>query len=378
VVLAPRLASKNRRSVSIQGLCPYLIHPSSPTVDSMRLLSLTRELRDPTSPITHFLRTTFRCTERVERSFERQLRGAPTLRPIEADRDYPYALVGGAIDYRIKYYFGIPPWILVPAARSSIWWHGGIYGSDAGTALDDRVPFPIYGPGNSLHHIPRVTAELFMSLQEFLTRVAPVHQRLSLDDEAWLCRYCYGLALVDRKMTAAHANEPYELKKLQPGATLADLWDLAPRRPVGDVRQLSYLFHDHHRVLFEQQVNIAPQCVWNQRIGATADLQVEHMLIDMKTTILSRLDLRWLYQVLAYVLLDVHDALKIERVGFSMVRQGVFATWDVDHLIQVITGSSTCTRERLRSTLLSAIWASHTRSDQRRPTASRDTCLTSP
>ncbi len=98
----------------------------------------------------------------------------------------------------------------------------------------------------------------------------------------------------------------------------------------------------------------------------------------MKATIRPRLDLQWLYQVMAYVLLDIHAALRIERVGFSMVRQRVFVTWDVDHLIQGITGSSTCTRERLRSTLLSAIWASHTRSDQRRPTASRDTCLTSP
>lgn len=91
----------------------------------------------------------------------------------------------------------------------------------------------------------------------------------------------------------------------------------------------------------------------------------------MKTTIRSRLDLRWLYQVLAYVFLDVHDTLRIERVGFYMVRQGVFVTWDVDQLIRVITGSSPTTRELWRGLAL------HTRSDHQRPSAGRDTCPTS-
>lgn len=327
----------------------------------MRLLSLTCEIRNPTSPVARCLRSTFRAVDLVAQDFDQQTRDATTLLPPGAGPDYPYALVGGGIDYRIKYYFAILPFLLLPAARSAQWWHSGQRSSDAGTALDDRVPFDLYGPGNSRPLIPRVVAELLTRLREFLDNVNPLYKRLEPEDEAWLCRYCCGLALVDRKMTAAHAGEPYALKSLKPGATLDDLWQLVPRAAVADVRQLSFLYYERHRDLFARKVDVAPHYVWEQRIGASADLLIDQTLIDIKTTTRPRLDPLWLYQVIAYVLLDVRDTMAIDRIGFYLARQGLLVTWDFEELLWLATGSREMTRERLRATLLSAIWATHAR-----------------
>jgi hypothetical protein len=327
----------------------------------MRLLSLTRELRSPQSPIDHCLRTSLRQLDSVTADFAQQLNGAETLARHNPGSDHPYAMVGRAIDYRIKYYFDLPSLFLLPAVRGSMWWHSGRETSDVGTALDDRVPFPMWGPGNSQVSIPRVAAALFTSLQTLLTRVHPVHTRLAADDEAWLCRHCYGLALVERQMSSAVAGEPYELKRLKPGATLDDLWEMAPGDAVADVRRLSYLFHDRHHDLFSKTVTVAPQVVLSQQIGASPDLLVERTLVDLKATMRPRLDPLWLYQVVGYALLDETDHLQLERVGFYLVRQGVFVIWDIDHLLREVTGSPTMTRERLRATFRSAVWATHTK-----------------
>jgi hypothetical protein len=66
------------------------------------LVSATEEIRHPGSLIARFLRTEFPVLADLASDFERQIRGAVTLAPSTAGSDYPWSMVGTAIDYRLR------------------------------------------------------------------------------------------------------------------------------------------------------------------------------------------------------------------------------------------------------------------------------------
>jgi hypothetical protein len=126
----------------------------------MRLISATEEVRRPNSPIAHFLHGTFPDIGALSADFDRQLTGATTLVPAHPDPDYPWSLVGTAIDYRIRFYLEVIPISRLLAFRSSGSWVG-----DAGASLAEQVIFK-YGPDSQLGAtMPRMSAELFESLR---------------------------------------------------------------------------------------------------------------------------------------------------------------------------------------------------------------------
>src|SRR5262245_40898081 len=73
-------------------------------------MSLTGHLEDKNSPVGVFLRTRFPNTRTLAAQINAELRDAQVLRPPGAPaQDYPYARIGHAIDYRIRYAFALTP-----------------------------------------------------------------------------------------------------------------------------------------------------------------------------------------------------------------------------------------------------------------------------
>src|SRR5262245_10916310 len=73
-------------------------------------MSLTRHLEDTRSPVGAFLRTRFPNTRTLTAQINAEMRDAePLLPPGASGQDYPYARIGHAIDYRIRYAFAITP-----------------------------------------------------------------------------------------------------------------------------------------------------------------------------------------------------------------------------------------------------------------------------
>jgi hypothetical protein len=67
------------------------------------LVSATNEIRHPGSLIARFLREQFPVLSDLATDFERQMRCAETLAPAKAGGDYPWSMVGTAIDYRLRF-----------------------------------------------------------------------------------------------------------------------------------------------------------------------------------------------------------------------------------------------------------------------------------
>ena len=79
-------------------------------------MSLSRHVKDKNSPVGQFLRSRFSNTRPFLKEPRQRVRSTDTSRP-EIDSGhpdvgsvpYPYDLIGMAIDYRIRYYFGVTP-----------------------------------------------------------------------------------------------------------------------------------------------------------------------------------------------------------------------------------------------------------------------------
>jgi hypothetical protein len=194
--------------------------------------------------------------------------------------------------------------------------------------------------------MPKVSADLFIALREFLRRVRPARRYLSRDDEAWLCRYCAALALIDRKITGKLRTGADPLHALPAGSTLEDLFALIPRAAIVDICQLSRRFQSTTgREWLTGTVKFDPS-VWVGNIGASPDVLVGDCLLDLKTSIRPRLDRLWLDQLLLYTLV-VGDRKKISRLGFHLLRQDQTVTWSMDKFLTQAARGSEVDIERL-------------------------------
>jgi hypothetical protein len=251
-------------------------------------------------------------------------------------------LVGTAIDYRLRFLFEILPVTHLQAFRAAQGWHV----SDAGTALSELVTFPNATDSRRIVSMPKVSADLFIALREFLRRVRPARRYLSRDDEAWLCRYCAALALIDRKITGKLRTGADQLHALPAGSTLEDLFALIPRAAIVDICQLSRRFQSTTgREWLTGTVKFDPS-VWVGNIGASPDVLVGDCLLDLKTSIRPRLDRLWLDQLLLYTLV-VGDRKKISRLGFHLLRQDQTVTWPMDKFLTQAARGSEVDIERL-------------------------------
>jgi hypothetical protein len=306
------------------------------------LVSASDEIRHPASLIARFLRTEFPVLADLASDFEQQIHGAKTLAPSDAGSDYPWSLVGTAIDYRLRFLFEILPVTRLQAFQAAQGWHI----SDAGTVLDEQVTFPMGPNSRRVVSMAKVSADLFSELRDFLRRVRPARRYLSRDDEAWLCRYCAALALIDRKLTGKLRTGEDPLHALPAGSTLEDVFALIPRAAIVDICQLSRRFQTATgREWLKGTVKFNPS-VWVGNIGASPDLLVGDCLLDLKTATRPRLERVWLDQLLLYTLV-VGDLKKIIRLGFHLLRQDRTITWPIDEFLTQAAGGSEVDIERL-------------------------------
>ena len=95
--------------------------------------------------------------------------------------------------------------------------------------------------------------------------------------------------------------------------------------------------------------------------GADADLILDRRLIEIKTTVETRLDHGWLLQLLGYVLLDWDDEYKIDGIGVLYARQAALARWRLDDVLREIGGGGMAALPRLRREFRDLVMRQHTR-----------------
>ena len=291
-------------------------------------MSLSSHLEQPGSEVRRFFYDKFPYTRGFVREQNKKLPGAHTILPTEgtpylrdvrpADKiPYPYSDIGTAIDYRIRYYFVITPYMELVAYRGAL-----ILGR-----YYQRLPISLID-------------EFFDSLLSLLIQIGPTNRRLPHHEEEQLNRYCFILSLLEQAHRIPRSRLDRSLLFVGGNRTsLSDLLSIPETQWLQDMCSLSWLFYDQYRQqLSDITAVMNPTFLGSTDIGgADADLIMDNCLIDIKTEMDPKVWNRIPYQLLGYTLLDYEDRYQLNEVGIYFARQGVRLTWTIEHLIDTLS-----------------------------------------
>ena len=296
-------------------------------------MSLTGHLKNKDSPIRQFLRTRFPNTRSFLADDRKRIREADTIRPREA---VPWFTIGTALDYRIRYYFGLTPSDQLNAyrgARTLPVIHHAREGDLENVGYDAlRADFDAF----------------FGSLEELTKRNQTVGKKLTESDEDRLNRHCVVLALLEEVYRGGVRPES-PLSTMESSNEEA-LLSLVLQEWISDLTRLSWAFYDGFNYLLPLDRVLNPEFDGSEDVGgADADLIVDGTLIDIKTTVEQRIRSEWIWQSLGYALLDYSDRYRIDAIGLYVARQGIFFKWDLRDAIRCLYAGEPPSIEELRS-----------------------------
>ena len=358
-------------------------------------MSLTGHLRDKSSPIREFLRTRFPDTRSFLADDRKRIREADTLQT-NAEVQWR-STIGAALDYRIRYYFGLTPFdqliayhgaryltdsqVLTPSTELDFSWPGEM--DDDVTVFDKHTGRTVwtYNPRLEFGHGPGEHNDVMLQAQELAHSVAAgevtrpsrdrtplradlegflsslqgvtshnntVGKKLTECDEDNLNRHCVVLALLEAIFRAG----------LRPGSPLSKgefvnaraLLDIVQQEWISDLRALSWIFYDGFNHLLPLNHVLNPRFDGSKDVGgADADLIVDGVLIDIKTTAQQGIRNESIWQLLGYVLLDYSDTYRINAVALYMARQGILFKWDLEDAVRCLYAGEPPSIEELRS-----------------------------
>ncbi|MGB8343715.1 MAG: hypothetical protein WCD86_02470 [Ktedonobacteraceae bacterium] len=324
-------------------------------------MALTSHLNNAASPIGQFIKQRFSQTNALTRDANRQLKNASTLRPvIQTGEQYPYAYLGTAIDYRIRYAFAITPY------QQLVAWRGALKLMTKPWESDDDIPFdweslpegvsiPLsvgasgdpFAVAQGPYPLKLVQA-FFDNLDTTLQALQPVGKLLEPVAEHMVDRYCMVLSFFEQ---VYRTNAYMQGSLIQPTVkqSVEELLAIPQNAWLDDMEAMFSLFYDRHQDLLSHPHVLNPAFAGSSDVGgADADFIVDGCLIDMKATISSQIRADFLYQLAGYLLLDYNDAYHITSVGIYMVRQGLLLKWDVSTFLQKLTGDDHVSLRALR------------------------------
>ena len=127
------------------------------------------------------------------------------------------------------------------------------------------------------------------------------------------------------------------------------LLTIAQSHWIDDLRELSWEFYYKCNPLLHFPTSSIRHSTGSVDVGgADADMIVDELLIDIKVTKRSSIELDWLRQLLGYVLLDYSDQYGISSIGLYLARQGVLVSWSLEEVIGSLCADNTTSIAELR------------------------------
>ncbi len=344
-------------------------------------MSLTSELRDSQSPVRGYFESHFGMAKAVHASWRSELGDVATVRPPgDADRPYPHATAGTAINWRLGLGLGAMRFDI--AEEGFGLWREYAFGIHplqdlgGGEFLDKRTGSIVESaqPGRD------VFSKLEAELLKFCADWSDTRHPLDSTKCEYLCRRCWALALLEQVFRAGPVALQGPLSALTPSSSLGDLLALAPGNGVADCCQLADLAQ---RPLIEAFADVPQDRRHLDPVfsgsgdvgGADGDFILGDCLLDCKATINplpSASALRpWLWQLLGYVGLDYEDEYKLGRVGIYLARQGRCVIWDLPALLLELSEGRCNSVDQLRAELRALVHVDRGSAAKKRPASAQ-------
>lgn len=301
-------------------------------------MSLTSHLKSPGSPVRQFMADRFSQTRHVfvadpddvphpvkmgESSVTVQAvlpdnAGPPLILPAGRTK-YPWATVGTAVDYRIRYFL------------KSVSTHTFV--AKTGALL---LSIACGQPG-----IPDAFDQLSAALDELVPVGTRITGDLGEEKELQLAHCYYALALYEQ-CGRVSGSPDWPIIQLGVDASLDEILSLCEDRAATDIRQLAALFLQNGLAIHGGKVfALNPKFAASSKLGgADADLVVDGWLVDIKTTVEQKPKRQELWQLTGYVLADWDDTYAMSHVGFYYSRQGVVLRWPIQNFLSALGGRS--------------------------------------
>src|SRR5260370_5202826 len=244
-------------------------------------MSLTSHLNDPTSPIGQFIKLRFAQTTGLTKAANLKLKAAETLRPALCGTSYPYANIGTAIDYRIRYAFDVTPY------QQLVAWQGALLLT--AKPVESLTLTPIYfdimkGVAQGPYPL-KLVRKFFESLDYTLQTIQPFRRRLDAKAEHLLDRYCVVLSFLEQVFRSdAYLQGPLMQPMLK--QSVEELLTIPQDSWLDDLSQMFNLFYERYHDLLSGPYILNPTFAGSLDIGgADADLGVDGCLIDIKSSV---------------------------------------------------------------------------------------------
>jgi hypothetical protein len=274
-------------------------------------VALTHQLDQRGTPVREFFEAKFPPAgfKVISKAWYEQVRAAPIV--CEPPAGVNPGTIGTAFDYRARLCWAPLDWTKTVAA-------GGM--------------FQLIRTGHTELGL------LLTAVGEELERVAPDRcgAGLERDREERICRCCYVLALYEQFFRTAAAAASSPLLEVVNNASIEEVLALAPQAGVDDLAAMAALLCERLANLVESPAVLNPTFDGSVAIGgADADLVVDRMLLELKTTKQDKFErVDHVCQLLGYALLDYSNEYEIDRVGVYLARRGVLVSWSIGELME--------------------------------------------
>lgn len=276
-------------------------------------MSLTSELHRSDSPISQFFAKHFPDRDGFWSAWSERARPFPSICPEGPLADYPWALVGAALDYRIRVCW--QPYF----AEDTVAAVGADMARKLGLSMAVRMWTDLRDRWNLMMHY------ILLSSRHIL----------SADREEALTRMSVALAAFEQ---IARSGRQHQLL-----AGTSDLNEVLSRVPDAVVEDLLNLLDEVRRsepqYLRPQSTVLNPVFKGSHLVGgADGDVILDRFLWDFKTTIHPAREANdfWPYQLLGYGLLDLKDQYQLQGAGIYLARQGAWISWTWPEMLDLL------------------------------------------
>jgi hypothetical protein len=239
--------------------------------------------------------------------------GIPIVMP-QRSQAYPWATVGTSIDYRLRFRFVVPP------ATALIAYQGA-------SAISDFL-------GDKHSRSEAIVEQIVQEINSFGDGAKVPPQNTQRESE--LARLCYALSLFDSAFRASSAlRTDWPAVKCAVKGDLERLLLESTAEVIDDCAALASLaFQRFPFDLFPCKGVVNPTFAGSLSVGgADADMVINGLLIDLKTTSKAGTTGADVMQIVGYLMLDWNDSAQIDKVGIYYTRHGALASWGADELV---------------------------------------------
>lgn len=263
-------------------------------------MSLHSELDRPGSVLRQFFESRLPLVSSIQDQVKSCMTAATTIKPGTGPTQPPWSQIGMAISYRLGFALG----------EMSI----GLASMGAAEAQSVRCG----------RHVG-----LFDELSLYLKDVQRQPSDDKSDDE--MARICWALALYETIFRAPSGIDS-PLWTLGEKSQLNDLLDLAHPAWISDINAMNAAAESALVEPFKDVPagarRFGPAFLGSGDVGgADADFLLGSCLIEVKATVQTSCEKKWIYQIAGYALFDYDDRYGIDEVALYLARQGLLLRW---------------------------------------------------